>query len=248
VTGAQVVPVDLYPAIDLLTGRVVRLTKGDFERETVYGDDPVAVAMSFVAAGAPWIHVVDLDAARTGDPVNRSCVAAIVRAVGAAARVQAGGGVRTVDDVEALARLGIARVVMGSAAIADPSLVELATAVLPVAVGLDHRGGELAVHGWTAGSGVRLDDALGWFPTAAAFVITDIGRDGTLGGPDLAGLAAAAATTDIPVIASGGVATLEDVATLAATPGLRGIIAGRAIYEGCFTIRDALAVLEDVCR
>jgi phosphoribosylformimino-5-aminoimidazole carboxamide ribonucleotide (ProFAR) isomerase len=120
--------------------------------------------------------------------------------------------------------------------------------VLPVAVGLDHRGGELAVHGWTAGSGVRLDEALGWFPTAAAFVITDIARDGTLGGPDVAGLAAAAANTDIPVIASGGVATLDDVAALAATPGLRGIITGRAVYEGRFTIQDALAVLQGVRR
>jgi phosphoribosylformimino-5-aminoimidazole carboxamide ribotide isomerase len=240
--------VELYPAIDLLAGRVVRLTKGDFDTETVYGDDPVAVAMSFVAAGAAWIHVVDLDAARSGDPVNRSCVAAIAHAVAGAARVQSGGGLRTVGDVEALAGLGISRVVMGSAAIADPSLVERATAVIPVAVGLDHRDGDLAVHGWTAGSGVRLDEALGWFPSAAAFVITDIGRDGTLSGPDLAGLAVAAASTDISVIASGGVATLDDVAALAATPGLRGIITGRAVYEGRFTIRDALAVLESVRR
>jgi phosphoribosylformimino-5-aminoimidazole carboxamide ribotide isomerase len=245
---ARVARVELYPAIDLLAGRVVRLTKGDFDTGTVYGDDPAAVAASFAAAGAPWIHVVDLDAARSGDPVNRSCVAAIVRAVAGVAHVQAGGGVRTVGDVDALARLGIARVVMGSAAIADPSLVVLATAVLPVAVGLDHRRGELAVHGWTVGSGVRLDDALGWFPTAAAFVITDIGRDGTLSGPDLAGLATAAASTPIPVIASGGVATLDDVAALAATPGLRGIITGKAVYEGRFTIRDALAVLEAVRR
>jgi phosphoribosylformimino-5-aminoimidazole carboxamide ribotide isomerase len=240
-------PAELYPAIDLLAGRVVRLTQGDFDSETVYGDDPAGVAASFVAAGASWIHVVDLDAARSGDPVNRSCVAAIADAVAGAAQVQAGGGVRTVGDVEALARLGIARVVMGSAAIAEPALVELATAVLPVAVGLDHRGGELAVHGWTAGSGVRLDDAIGWFPTAAAFVITDIGRDGTLGGPDLAGLAAAASTT-IPVIASGGVATLDDIAALAAIPGLRGIITGRAVYEGRFTIQEALAVLAGVRR
>ncbi len=238
--------VELYPAIDLLAGRVVRLTKGDYDAQTVYGDDPVAVAMSFVAAGATWIHVVDLDAARSGEPVNRTCIAAIAHAVVGTARVQSGGGVRTIGDVEELADLGIARVVMGSAAIAEPSLVERAAAVLPVAVGLDHRGGELAVHGWTAGSGVRLDDALGWFAAAAAFVITDIGRDGTLDGPDLAGLAAAAPSTDVPVIASGGVATLDDVAALAITPGLRGIITGRAVYEGRFTIRDALAVLDGV--
>ena len=242
-TAAAAAPVELYPAIDLLAGRVVRLTKGDYDTGTVYGDDPVAVAMSFVAAGANWIHVVDLDAARSGEPLNRTFVAAITHAVAGAARVQSGGGVRTIADVEELDGLGVARVVMGSAAIAEPALVERASVVLPVAVGLDHRGGELAVHGWTAGSGVRLDDALGWFPTAAAFVITDIGRDGMLSGPDLVGLAAAAASTDIPVIASGGVASLDDLAALAATPGLRGIITGRAVYEGRFTVRDALAVL-----
>ena len=247
-TAAPAAPVELYPAIDLLAGRVVRLTKGAFDTETVYGDDPAAVAATFAAAGARWIHVVDLDAARSGDPLNRSSVASIAQAVAGAALVQCGGGVRTVGDVEALAQLGIARVVMGSAAIAEPSLVERAAGLLPVAVGLDHRSGELAVHGWTAGSGVRLDEALGWFPTAAAFVITDIARDGTLGGPDVAGLAAAAANTDIPVIASGGVATLDDVAALAATPGLRGIITGRAVYEGRFTIQDALAVLQGVRR
>ncbi|MGH9133293.1 MAG: HisA/HisF-related TIM barrel protein [Ilumatobacteraceae bacterium] len=238
--------VELYPAIDLRDGRVVRLTKGDFEAETVYGDDPAAVAASFAEAGARWIHVVDLDAARSGDPTNRACVAAIASAVAGAARVQAGGGVRAIADVEDLAELGVARVVMGSAAITDPSLVERAADALAVAVGLDHRHGELAVHGWTASSGVALDDALGWFPAAAAFVITDIGRDGTLGGPDLAGLASAAARTAIPVIASGGVASLDDVAALAATPGLHGVITGRALYEGRFTVGEALAVLERV--
>ena len=246
-TAAPDSPVELYPAIDLLAGRVVRLTRGDFNAETVYGDDPAAVAASFAAAGAEWIHVVDLDAALSGDPVNRSWVAAIAEAVAGAALVQCGGGVRTVGDVEALAHLGVARAVMGSAAIAEPTLVERAAELLPVAVGLDHRDGELAVHGWTEGSGVRLEDALGRFPAAAAFVITDIGRDGTLGGPDLAGLAAAASTT-IPVIASGGVATLDDIAALAAIPGLRGIITGRAVYEGRFTIQEALAVLAGVRR
>jgi phosphoribosylformimino-5-aminoimidazole carboxamide ribotide isomerase len=240
--------VELYPAIDLLGGRVVRLTKGDFDAETVYSDDPPAVAVSFAAAGARWIHVVDLDAARSGDPVNRACVAAITDAVAGTTRVQSSGGVRTVADVEAFARLGVARVVMGSAAIAEPTLVARAATVLPVAVGLDHRDGEVAVHGWTASSGVQLDEALGWFSAAAAFVVTDIGRDGTLGGPDVAGLAAVSASTTIPVIASGGVAALDDIVALAAIPGLGGIITGRAVYEGRFTIPEALAVLERVRR
>lgn len=234
---------ELYPAIDLRDGKVVRLLQGDYAQQTTYGDDPVAVALGFAEAGAPWIHVVDLDAARSGSPVNRPVVAAIAAAVAGRARVQTGGGVRSVGDAQALADAGVARVVMGSAAVADPSLVELAARVVDVAVGLDHRGGEIAVHGWTEGSGVSLDDALGWFPSAAAFVITDIARDGMLGGPDVDGLAAAAAATRIPVIASGGVATLDDVAVLGRVAGIAGVITGKALYEGRFTVAEALAVL-----
>jgi phosphoribosylformimino-5-aminoimidazole carboxamide ribotide isomerase len=236
--------VDLYPAIDLRDGRVVRLTKGDYDAETVYGDDPVAVAEAFAEAGARWVHVVDLDAARSGDPVNRSVVARIAAALRGHARLQTGGGVRTVADVDALAEAGVGRVVMGSAAVEHPDLVAEAAARLPVAVGLDHRDGELAVHGWTQGSGVRLEDALDRFPTASAFVITDIGRDGMLTGPDLAGLRAAVAATDVPVIASGGVASIDDVVALASIPGLGGIITGKAVYEGRFTVAEALAALE----
>jgi phosphoribosylformimino-5-aminoimidazole carboxamide ribotide isomerase len=186
--------IELYPAIDLLGGRVVRLRQGDYADETVYGDDPVSVAREFAAAGVGWIHVVDLDAARSGDPVNRPVVAAIVSALDGAARVQTGGGVRSLDDARELADAGVARVVMGSAAVREPALVEAASAIVPVAVGLDHRNGEVAVHGWTEGSGVVLDDALSWFPTADVFVITDIGRDGMLVGPDFDGLATMCAT------------------------------------------------------
>jgi phosphoribosylformimino-5-aminoimidazole carboxamide ribotide isomerase len=239
--------VDLYPAIDLRGGSVVRLTKGDYDAETVYGDDPVSVAESFAEAGAPWVHVVDLDAARSGDPANRPVVAAIAEALRGRASLQNGGGVRTVDDAAALADLGVDRVVMGSAAVADPALVERAGAVIAVAVGLDHRDGDLAVHGWTRASGVRLDDALGRFPTAAAFVITDISRDGMLTGPDIAGLAAAVSATDVPVIASGGVASVDDIAALAAIEHLGGIITGKALYEGRFTVGEALRALEGVC-
>ena len=232
--------IDLYPAIDLLGGRVVRLRTGDYDDQTVYGDDPVAVARDFAAAGATWIHVVDLDAAKSGDPVNRPVVAAIVAAVGATAKVQTGGGVRTVDDVAELAGLGVARVVMGSAAVREPSIVADASAVLPVAVGLDHRGGELAVHGWTVGSGRYLDDVYELFPTAAAFVITDIDRDGMLGGPDVDGLAASVRRASVPVIASGGVADLDDISALAEIEGLGGIITGKALYEGRFDVAAAL--------
>jgi phosphoribosylformimino-5-aminoimidazole carboxamide ribotide isomerase len=235
--------VELYPAIDVRGGNVVRLRTGDYDCETVYGDDPVAVARSFADAGATWIHVVDLDAARSGDPVNRPVIAAIAAAVQRQARVQTGGGVRSVDDVRALADAGVARVVMGSAAVADPALVEVASVVLPVAVGLDHRDGEVAVHGWTEGSGLRLDVALGRFPSAAAFVITDIARDGMLLGPDVEGLRWAAAATDVAVIASGGVASLDDLRALAAVPGISGVITGKALYEGRFDVAGALAAI-----
>lgn len=235
--------IELYPAIDLLGGRVVRLRQGDYADQTVYGDDAVTVARSFVDEGAAWIHVVDLDAARSGDPVNRPVVHAIAAAVRGAAQVQTGGGVRTIDDARELAAAGVARVVMGSAAVRDPALVEQASAVVPVAVGLDHRDGEVAVHGWTEGSGLVLDDLLGQFPTAAVFVVTDIGRDGMLAGPDLEGLTRAAARAPAPVIASGGVADLDDVRALARIPGLGGVITGKALYEGRFTVAQAIEVL-----
>ncbi len=235
--------IDLYPAIDLLGGRVVRLRQGDYADETVYGDDPVAVAREFAAAGARWVHVVDLDAARSGDPVNRPVVAAIAAALAGVARVQTGGGVRSLDDARELADSGVGRVVMGSAAVRDPALVEAASTVVPVAVGLDHRDGELAVHGWTEGSGLMLDDAFAMFPTAEVFVVTDIGRDGMLVGPDLDGLTRSAELAGSPVIASGGVSCLADVVALARIENLGGIITGKAVYEGRFTVVEALEAL-----
>jgi len=235
--------IDLYPAIDLLGGRVVRLRQGDYADETVYGDDPVSVARGFVAAGAPWVHVVDLDAAKSGDPINRPVVAAIVAAVRGDAEVQTGGGVRSLGDARELADAGVSRVVMGSAAVSDPTLVQAASEVVPVAVGLDHRDGEVAVHGWTEGSGLQLDHAYQLFPAAEMFVITDIGRDGMLVGPDLDGLARSAELAGAPVIASGGVSSLADVVALAGIVNLGGIITGKAVYEGHFTVAEALDAL-----
>lgn len=237
--------IDLYPAIDLLGGRVVRLRQGDYADETVYGSDPVAVARGFADDGATWIHVVDLDAAKSGDPVNRPVVAAIAAAVAARARVETGGGVRTLDDARELAGAGVARVIMGSAAVRDPGLVERACEIVPVGVGLDHRDGEIAVHGWTEGSGLMLDHAYGLFPSAEVFVVTDIGRDGMLAGPDIEGLSRSVELAAAPVIASGGVASVADVLALARIEGLGGIITGKAVYEGRFTVADAIRVLED---
>ena len=235
--------IELYPAIDLRDGRCVRLHQGDFRRETVYDGDPVAVALGFAEAGAPWIHVVDLDAARGGGPVNRPIVGAITRAVrGSGASVQAGGGVRTVDDAAKLAAAGVDRVVMGTAAIRDPSLVAEASKVARVAVGLDHRGGVLATEGWSEGSGVTLTDAITRYPTAEAFVVTDISRDGTLAGPDVDGLRLLSADAPVPLIASGGVSSLDDLVALSALP-IAGVITGKALYEGRFTVTEALAAL-----
>lgn len=234
---------ELYPAIDLRGGRVVRLSQGDYARETVYGDDPGEVALGFVEAGAPWVHVVDLDAARGDGPVNRGAVERIAAAIGARARLQVGGGVRTEDDAAALAALGVSRVVMGSAAVADPELARRAASRIEVAVGLDHRAGEVAVQGWTRSAGLRIWDLFDRYDFAASFVITDIARDGMLSGPDVEGLARACAATATPVIASGGVSSLVDLAALRGVPGIAGVIVGRAIYEGRFGVREALEVL-----
>jgi phosphoribosylformimino-5-aminoimidazole carboxamide ribotide isomerase len=241
--------VDLYPAIDLRGGRVVRLYQGDFEKETAYGPDPVAVAEAYAAAGARWIHVVDLDAARTGEPANRDVVAAIAAAVGAlGVSVQAGGGVRDQASAEALFAAGVHRVVLGTAAVEHPDLVRELAAAHPVAVGLDGRRGEVAVRGWTEGSGRRVVDVLGEYEGAgvAAVVVTDIARDGTLAGPDVDGLAAVLDATALEVIASGGVGSLTDLETLASLRAangrhLAGVIVGKALHEGLFSVEEAVA-------
>lgn len=235
----------MYPSIDLLGGRVVRLRQGDFGRTTTYDIDALEVANSYCEGGAVWVHVVDLDAARTGVAANRHIVAAIVAAVDGRATVQTGGGVRSVEDAAALVDAGIARVVIGSAAVTDPRIVNDVAAIVPVAVGLDHRRGVLAIHGWRESSEATLTDAFARFDAAAAFVITDIERDGLLDGPDVDGLAAAVAATSIPVVASGGVGSLDDVRALAAIAGLGGIIAGRSLYEGRFTVSEAIAAITE---
>lgn len=240
---------DLYPAIDLRGGRCVRLHQGDFAAETVYGDDPVAAARGFAAAGAPWLHVVDLDAARTGELTNLDVIARIIEAVDC--QVQCGGGVRSERAATALLDAGAARIVVGTAAVEEPRLVDALCARHPgrVAVGLDARGREVAVRGWVAGSGADLLELAVRFESSgvAALVVTEIGRDGTMAGPDLEQLRAVLAVTTIPVIASGGIGSLEDLAALAALDvggrRLAGAIVGRAIYEGRFGVADALAAL-----
>jgi len=249
--------VELYPAIDLRGGRAVRLLRGDYAAETVYSDDPVAVARSFEAAGARWIHVVDLDAARSGEAGNLEFVAAIARSVGC--EVETGGGVRSVEAAERLIGAGVARVVIGTAAVERPELVTELAARYPgrVAVGLDARGRQVATKGWTETTGADLVDLAQRFEGegVAALIVTEIGRDGTMAGPDLDQLRAVLEATGIDVIASGGVGTLDDIRALAglraAGPAggkrsLAGVIVGRAIYEGRFTVEEALRCLAPV--
>jgi phosphoribosylformimino-5-aminoimidazole carboxamide ribotide isomerase len=242
----------LFPAIDLLGGKCVRLLQGDYDRETVYGDDPVAQALAFVEAGATWVHVVDLDAARSGEPVNRTAIAAVAAAV--PVPVQTGGGVRTVADAQGLFDAGVARVVMGTAAIEDPSLVAAVAAHGRVAVGLDVRGREVALRGWTEGSGQDILDAADRFAGAGAdaLVVTQIARDGTLDGPDVEGLGLvlghlAATGSPLGLVASGGVGTLADLAVLRTLQAggriCDGVIVGRALYEGRFGVAEAVGAL-----
>jgi phosphoribosylformimino-5-aminoimidazole carboxamide ribotide isomerase len=239
--------VELFPAIDLLGGRCVRLYQGDYDRETVYHDDPVAQARQFADAGATWIHVVDLDAARTGDPVNRAVIASI--AAGVDAKVQTGGGVRDEDAVDTLLEAGVARVVLGTAAFEQPALVHRLARDRPVAVGLDERDGEIAIRGWARGSGRTAVDLMHEFADAGvqAFIVTEIGRDGTLEGPDVEGLGKVLAATDVPVIASGGVGSIDDLRALDSLERdgrrLAGAIVGRALYEGHFDVAGALAAV-----
>jgi len=242
--------VDLFPAIDLRNGHCVRLLQGDFDAETVYDDDPVRVAREFAAAGARWIHVVDLDAARTGTPHQRDLIAAMCAAVPGSS-VQVGGGVRDDAAASALLAAGAARVVVGTAAVEHPGLIAELAAAHPgrICVGLDARGRDVAVRGWVQGAGVDLIEVAHTVAAAgaAALIVTEIGRDGTMHGPDIEQLRAVLEAVEVPVVASGGVGGLDDLRALAAVEvdgrRLSGAIVGRAIYEGRFDTASALAAL-----
>jgi len=239
------VTLELFPAIDLRRGRCVRLYQGDFDKETVYGDDPLAVARSFAASGARWVHVVDLDASRR-DGSNRNLVEQVARESGL--QVQTGGGVRDGSLLDA----GVQRVVLGSVAVDEPELARQIAGAYPgrVAIGLDHRDGEVRTRGWEEGSGRSLLDLVTQFDDAgvAALVVTDISRDGVLAGPDVDGYASLLRATQVPVIASGGVGSLEHLRQLAGLDvdgrRLAGVIVGKALYEGAFTVAEALTALE----
>lgn len=236
-----------YPAIDLKDGACVRLRRGDMEDATVYSDDPGAQARAWQEAGFSWLHVVDLNGAFAGKPVNASAVSAILANV--TIPVQLGGGIRDLEGIEAWLSAGISRVILGSAAAKNPSLVIAACRAFPgrIAVGIDARDGFVATEGWAETSSVQASELARHFEGAgvSAIIYTDIARDGMLGGLNIPQTAALADSISTPVIASGGVGSLDDLAALvkAGSPRIEGVIIGRALYDGRVAPRDALALL-----
>lgn len=236
----------LYPAIDLKDGQAVRLFKGDMEQATVFNDDPAAQAEAFVAAGCQWLHLVDLNGAFAGEPVNAAPVEAILERAGVPA--QLGGGIRNMATIERWLDRGLARVILGTVAVENPALVREAARAFPgqVAVGIDARDGRVATKGWAEETKVNATDLARSYEDAgvAAIVYTDIERDGAMGGPNVEATAALAHAVGVPVIASGGVSSLADLLALrdCGAP-LDGAISGRALYDGALDLTAALAAL-----
>jgi phosphoribosylformimino-5-aminoimidazole carboxamide ribotide isomerase len=232
----------LYPAIDLKEGRCVRLIRGDMAQATVFNDDPAAQAASFAGAGASWLHLVDLDGAFAGKPMNAMAVEAIVDAVDIP--LQLGGGIRTLETIENWLGRGVTRVILGTAAVKDPGLVMRACREFPghVAVGIDARGGRVAVEGWAEDTDVTAIDLAAKFADAGvdAIIHTDIDRDGVLRGANIPATAELARAVSIPVIASGGVSSLADIDGLIAEKDIAGAIIGRALYDGRIDLAKAL--------
>jgi phosphoribosylformimino-5-aminoimidazole carboxamide ribotide isomerase len=241
-----VAAVIIFPAIDLKQGRCVRLEQGDMERVTVFNDDPADQARSFAEQGFSHLHIIDLDGAFAGEPVNRSAVEAIVRAT--SVKTQLGGGIRTMATIETWLEAGVGRVILGTAALRDPQLVKQACAAFPnqVAVGIDARAGFVAVEGWAEDTQMKVHDLAAVFEDVgvAALIYTDIDRDGLLKGVNLEATAELARATSIPVIASGGLAGIDDVRKLLAheSSGIVGAISGRALYDGRLNASDVLAL------
>jgi phosphoribosylformimino-5-aminoimidazole carboxamide ribotide isomerase len=236
----------IYPAIDLKDGQCVRLKKGDMAEATVFNNDPVSQAKTFEAQGFQWIHIVDLNGAFEGKPVNKAPVEAILKAV--SIPIQLGGGIRDMDILGQWMDAGLSRAILGTVALRDPELVKLACWNFPgkIAVGIDARDGKVAVEGWAETSSITVIDLAKKFEDAgvAAIIYTDINRDGLLGGPDLEGTKALAESISIPVIASGGVSSVKDIEALKKLEpyGVQGVITGRALYDGRIIPEEALRV------
>ena len=237
----------LFPAIDLKDGQCVRLYKGDMSEATVFSDNPAKQAENFQSDGAAYLHLVDLDGAFAGHARNRAAVEAILARI--AIPVQLGGGIRDMEAIQRWIERGIARVILGTVALRDPDLVRRAAVAFPgqIAVGVDARGGMVATEGWAKTSTTSALDLAGSFEDAgvSALIYTDIARDGAMAGPNVAATRALAEAVSIPVIASGGIATLNDLVTLRTEiPALSGAIVGRALYENAFSLTEARAALE----
>lgn len=236
----------LYPAIDLKDGNAVRLFKGDMEQTTVFNEDPAAQALEFVEAGCEWLHLVDLNGAFAGEPVNAAPVEAILRACKVPA--QLGGGIRDMATIERWIDKGLARVILGTVAVENPDLVRQAAREFPgkVAVGIDARNGRVATKGWAEETDVMVTDLAKSFEDAgvSAIIYTDINRDGAMQGPNVEATAALGNAVSIPVIASGGVSSLADLEALknCGAP-LNGAISGRALYDGAIDLGEALKAL-----
>ena len=236
----------LYPAIDLKDGQAVRLVKGEMDQATVFNDDPAAQAMAFVQAGCKWLHLVDLNGAFAGEPVNAAPVEAILERTKVPA--QLGGGIRDMATIERWIDKGLARVILGTVAVENPDLVREAATAFPgkVAVGLDARNGMVATRGWAEETDQTVTDLARRFEDAgiAAIIYTDINRDGAMQGPNIEATAALARAVSIPVIASGGVSSLNDIVALRdCGANLNGAISGRALYDGALDLKEALAAL-----
>ncbi|GHE91682.1 1-(5-phosphoribosyl)-5-[(5-phosphoribosylamino) methylideneamino] imidazole-4-carboxamide isomerase [Aliiroseovarius zhejiangensis] len=236
----------LYPAIDLKDGQCVRLLRGEMEAATVFNDDPAAQARAFQDAGCEWIHLVDLNGAFAGEPVNGAAVEAILAAIDVPA--QLGGGIRDMATIEGWIEKGLSRVILGTVAVENPDLVREAARAFPgkVAVGIDARNGRVATKGWATETDVMVTDLAKSFEDAgvAAIIYTDINRDGAMQGPNVEATAALARAVSIPVIASGGVSSLDDLIALRdCGASLNGAISGRALYDGAIDLKAALAAL-----
>ena len=235
----------LYPAIDLKDGQCVRLLRGDMQAATVFGSDPAAQARAFQDAGAEWLHLVDLNGAFAGKPVNADVVEGILAAIDVP--VQLGGGIRDMATIDAWLERGVRRVILGTAAVKEPTLVKDACRNWPgrVAVGIDAKGGKVAVEGWAEVSEMTAEELAARFSDSgvATIIHTDVDRDGVLAGPNIAATSALASATQIPVIASGGVSSLEDLLALRAAGNIAGAISGRALYDGRIDLGGALTRL-----
>ncbi len=236
----------LYPAIDLKDGNCVRLLHGEMDKATVFGTDPAAQAAKFEAAGCAWVHLVDLNGAFAGEPVNGAAVEAILARITVPA--QLGGGIRDMATIERWLSKGLARVILGTVAVENPGLVREAAKTFPgqVAVGIDARNGKVATKGWATETDVLVTDLAQSFEDAgvAAIIYTDILRDGAMTGPNIEATEALARAVSIPVIASGGVSSLPDLIALRDTGVIAGAISGRAIYDGALDLQAALAALK----